>query len=153
MAWVVWAFLIAWLAGVLYVCLLAVHLLFGVPWHPVISVACAVLFALVVGGFTAAFIGRCIYQIRWWLARRWPVTWQGKLVGWIVSPIADDSGGHTGRWLPADSAEAAAFLAGLSGAPGADRQVLVRGIPSRIELRPDESAQVSVRWYVSPHAR
>jgi hypothetical protein len=37
MDWVVWAFLMAWLAGGLYVCLLAVHLLLGVPWYPVLS--------------------------------------------------------------------------------------------------------------------
>jgi hypothetical protein len=132
--------------------LLAVHLLFGVPWQPVLSITGAFLFAIFVCGFTAAFIGRCIYQIRWSLAERRPVTWEGKLVGWVAAPALDESGGQTGRWLAVKSPEAAGFLAALNDAPGAEQQVLVGGIPSRIELLPDESWPISVRWCATPHS-
>jgi hypothetical protein len=148
--WVVWAFLIAWLAGVLYVGLLSVHWVLGVPWHPVLGLAGAVLFVIFVGGFTASLIGHGIAQIRWSLAERRSVTWRGKLVGWVVNPAPDESGGHTGVWQPAPSEEAAAFLAEPDGAAGAGRQVLVGGVPCRIEFRPDDSWQTSVRWQVSP---
>jgi hypothetical protein len=148
--WAVRAFLLAWLAGALYVCLLAVHWLFGVPWHPVLGVAGALLFAVFLCGFSASLIGHGITQIRESLVERRPVTWQGKLVGWVVAPTPDESGGETGRWLPARSPDAAAFLAALSGAPGAETQASVGDIPSRIELRPDESCGTLARWCVSP---
>src|SRR5262249_15114305 len=125
--------------------------LFGVPWRPVLSLASGILFALLLCGFTASLIGRGIYQIRESRAGRWPVTWRGKLVGWVVAPTPDESGGQTGRWLPANSPEAAEFLAALKRAPGAENQVLVGGVASRIESRPDEPGQTSVWWCVSPH--
>jgi hypothetical protein len=96
--------------------LLAVHWLFGVPWSPVLGLAGALLFALLLCGFTAFLIGVCIYQFRESFVQRMPVTWEGKLVGWILAPAPDESGGQTGRWLPANTPEAAAFLAALDGA-------------------------------------
>lgn len=146
-AWVVWALLVAWLAGVLYLCLIAAHWLFGVPWRPVLAPAGTFLLALSLCGFSAFLIGCCIYQIRDSLAERRPVTWRGKLVGWVVAPTPDGSGGQTGRWLPANSPEAAEFLAALGGSAV---PVLVGGVPARVEARPDESGQTALRWCVGP---
>jgi hypothetical protein len=85
------------------------------------------------------------------LAERWPVSWQRKLVGWVVAPILDEYGGCAGRWVAADTPAAAEFLASLSGTPLGEIRVLVGGIPSWIKSPPDESGQMSVWWWVSPH--
>ena len=84
------------------------------------------------------------------VAERWPVTAQGQLVGWLVAPVLDEYGGCAGKWIAADSQEAANFLASLGGTPLGEIRVLVGGIPSSIKSPPDESGLMSVIWWVSP---
>ncbi len=71
-------FLGGWLAGALYVCLLAVHWLFGVPWRPPLNVAGVALFVLALGGFSAPLVGLCVHQARELLAGRHPGEGRGK---------------------------------------------------------------------------
>jgi hypothetical protein len=80
---------------------------------------------------------------------RWPVTWGGQLVGWIVSPRVDMPH-YYGRWMAADGPAAAEFLASLRRAvdDGDGLEVVVAGnLPGIVYVHPDDQeGEIDVRW-------
>jgi len=149
--WVGLAFLAAWLAGALYIPLCGIHVVFGVPWQPVLGAIGAVLFLIFIGGFAVFIVGCGAYQLRVSHTERRPVTWREELVGWVVPPAPDESGTLGWRWQSVGTMRAAEFLAALRQSPEGGLQVFIARLPCRIEPLSDEAGQTSVRWYMSRH--
>lgn len=80
----------------------------------------------------------------------WPITWGGRLVGWIASPGVDMPH-YYGRWVPADCLAAAEFLAALRQVEdeNADEglEVFVSGMPGIAYCHPDNhGGEIDIRW-------
>ena len=84
-------------------------------------------------------------------AHSWPVEWQGKLVGWLVSPALDEYGNCSGTWQP-EGAEGASFLSHIAQPPAEGVRITLGGIPAWVKSAPDAVGQIGFFLYVSPHA-
>jgi hypothetical protein len=81
-------------------------------------------------------------------AERWPITWGGRLVGWMASPGADMPH-YYGRWVAADGPAAAEFLAALREVGDEDEglEVFVSGLPGIAYCHPDDhGGEIDIRW-------
>ena len=81
-------------------------------------------------------------------ADRWPITWGGKLVGWMASPGVDMPH-YYGRWVAADCPAAGEFLAALRqvGIEDEGLKVLVSGFPGIAHCHPDDyDGEIDIRW-------
>jgi hypothetical protein len=85
-------------------------------------------------------------------AHNWPVEWQGRVVGWIASPVLGEYGcSCSGVWWPV-ATEAADFLSVVSQPPTDGVRVVVGGIPACVKSPPNESGAMEFWIHVSPHA-
>jgi hypothetical protein len=85
-------------------------------------------------------------------AHCWPVEWQGRLVGWIVSPALGEFGcSVSGVWWPAPAGAADFLVVAEQPSPDGVR-VVVGGIPAHVKSPPDESGRMAFWLHVSPHA-
>jgi hypothetical protein len=81
---------------------------------------------------------------------RWPITWAGRLVGWMASPRVDMPH-YYGHWVAADCSEAAEFLAALRRVENEDQgeglEVFVSGLPGIAYCHPDNhGGEIDIRW-------
>jgi hypothetical protein len=83
-------------------------------------------------------------------AHNWPVEWEGRLVGWIVSPALDEYLTCSGVWWP-HATESADFLAQVRRPASDGVRVSVGGIPAWVRLPPDESGYMAFWICVSPN--
>jgi diguanylate cyclase (GGDEF)-like protein len=79
------------------------------------------------------------------LGDRWPLTWEGELVGWLKDPT-HQLDGCTGLWVSSGSLASAAFLAALGCPSPAPQWVVVGGIQALVKQTPSSSGQIGVSW-------
>lgn len=147
--WFIRAFLVGWGAAALYMFLVVFTSLLGIPWHPILGLVGVVLLSLFIFGFFAVGVGMFLYQVKNPPKVPSRVVRQGKEIGWIVDPVADENGDEIGRWQPAYTPEAREFLTTALSTPDEESLVMVNGVKSWIQLYSDDSDEIWVRWRVS----
>jgi hypothetical protein len=88
--------------------------------------------------------------------RKWSLTWNGRVVGWIDDPSFDQPF-YYGRWVPDQSPEAVTFLAALAEAVARDDGLdvlLDDKLQGQVMSLPDDhDGTMDVRWVLSESAR
>jgi len=81
---------------------------------------------------------------------KWPVAWEGRLVGWLKDP-RHRLFGCTGLWVPSASPGSEQFAVALSQATQTPLVVSIGGVQSLVKQLPSQAGEVSVFW-LGPNA-